>query len=63
MELAHSGMTMLWVNHEMGFARTVADRVILMNEGEIIEESAPQEFLDNPRSERTRMFLGQIPRH
>ena len=62
-ELAQSGMTMLCVTHEMGFARTVADRVIFMNEGEIIEESEPQEFFSNPRSERTRLFLSQILRH
>jgi len=62
-ELAQSGMTMLCVTHEMGFARTVADRVIFMNEGEIIEENEPQEFFGNPRSERTKLFLSQILRH
>ena len=56
-------MTILCVTHETGFARTVADRVVFMDEGEIIEESAPQEFFDNPRSARTRLFLGQILRH
>jgi general L-amino acid transport system ATP-binding protein len=62
-ELAQSGMTMLCVTHEMGFARTVADRVIFMNEGEIVEENEPQEFFSNPRSERTKLFLSQILRH
>ena len=62
-ELAESGMTMLCVTHEMGFAKTVADRVILMDDGEIIEESPPEEFFDNPREERTRLFLSQILRH
>jgi general L-amino acid transport system ATP-binding protein len=62
-ELARSGMTMLCVTHEMGFARTVANRVIFMDRGEIIEENAPEAFFSNPRSERTRLFLGQILRH
>ena len=62
-ELAESGMTMLCVTHEMGFAKTVADRVILMDDGEIIEENAPHEFFNNPREERTRLFLSQILRH
>jgi len=55
-----SGMTMLCVTHEMGFARQVADRVIFMDEGEIIEENTPAVFFDNPREERTRLFLQQI---
>jgi general L-amino acid transport system ATP-binding protein len=59
-ELAESGMTMLVVSHEMGFARKVADRVIFMDGGEIIEENPPAEFFTNPRSERTRLFLSQI---
>ncbi|MGE4368717.1 MAG: amino acid ABC transporter ATP-binding protein [Burkholderiaceae bacterium] len=60
-ELAEeSGMTMLCVTHEMGFARKVADRVIFMDQGEIIEENTPDEFFDNPQSERTRLFLSQI---
>ena len=59
-ELAEEGMTMLCVTHEMGFARTVANRVIFMDEGEIIEENAPSEFFENPRHERTRLFLSQI---
>ncbi len=59
-ELARSGMTMLCVTHEMGFARTVANRVIFMDLGEIIEENAPEEFFSNPRSDRTKLFLSQI---
>ncbi len=59
-ELVEEGMTMLCVTHEMGFARTVANRVIFMDEGEIIEENAPSEFFENPRHERTRLFLSQI---
>jgi len=62
-ELAESGMTMLCVTHEMGFAKTVADRVILMDDGEIIEENPPEAFFNNPREERTRLFLSQILRH
>src|ERR1700733_6593785 len=61
-ELAQSGMTMIVVTHEMGFARSVAHRVIFMDAGEIVEESPPDEFFANPRSERTRTFLGQILR-
>ncbi len=57
---AESGMTMLCVTHEMGFARKVADRVIFMDQGEIIEENTPDEFFDNPRNERTQLFLSQI---
>lgn len=59
-ELAHTGMTMLCVTHEMGFARKVADRVIFMDQGEIIEQNTPDEFFDSPCSERTREFLSQI---
>jgi len=62
-ELAQSGMTMLCVTHEMGFARTVAKRVIFMDGGEIIEQNEPQEFFKNPRSDRTRLFLSQILHH
>ncbi|WP_092156697.1 amino acid ABC transporter ATP-binding protein [Bosea sp. CRIB-10] len=62
--LAEDGMTMICVTHEMGFARQVADRVIFMASGAIVEEAAPQEFFSNPRHERTRKFLGEIlPRH
>ncbi|MSO92206.1 MAG: amino acid ABC transporter ATP-binding protein [Rhodospirillales bacterium] len=62
-ELAHSGMTMLVVTHEMGFAKTVANRVIFMDRGEIIEENEPGEFFTHPRSERTKLFLSQILAH
>ncbi|MCB1515629.1 MAG: amino acid ABC transporter ATP-binding protein [Hyphomicrobiaceae bacterium] len=62
-ELASQGMTMLVVTHEMGFARAVADRVIFMDEGEIVEDAPPAEFFANPRSERTRLFLAQILDH
>ena len=55
-ELAESGMTMLVVSHEMGFARRVADRVIFMDGGEIIEDAPPADFFDNPQNERTRLF-------
>ena len=61
--LAHDGMTMICVTHEMGFARQVADRVIFMAEGEIIEEGEPNAFFRNPRHERTRAFLGEILAH
>ncbi len=59
-ELAGEGMTMLCVTHEMGFARNVADRIIFMDEGEIVEMSKPEEFFTNPREERTKAFLDQI---
>ena len=58
--LAEEGMTMLCVTHEMGFARQVADRVIFMDRGRIVEENAPAEFFDNPQHERTKLFLSQI---
>jgi len=58
--LAADGMTMLCVTHEMGFARSVAHRVVFMDQGEIVEEAPPEEFFANPRNERTRTFLGQI---
>ena len=58
--LAEDGMTMLCVTHEMGFARTVANRVIFMDKGEIVEQATPGEFFDNPRNPRTRSFLSQI---
>ncbi|GLQ07531.1 amino acid ABC transporter ATP-binding protein [Sneathiella chinensis] len=58
--LAEDGMTMICVTHEMGFAKTVADRVIFMDGGEIIEQAPPQEFFENPQSERTQLFLSQI---
>ncbi len=59
-DLAHEGMTMLCVTHEMGFARQVANRVIFMDEGQIIEENEPNAFFDNPQSDRTKLFLSQI---
>ena len=62
-ELASSGMTMLCVTHEMGFAKTVADRVIFMDQGEIVEQGTPAEFFSNPREPRTQQFLQQILNH
>jgi len=59
-DLAESGMTMICVTHEMGFARQVANRVVFMDGGEIVEENAPEEFFSNPRNERTQLFLSQI---
>ena len=59
-ELAKSGMTMICVTHEMGFARQVADRIIFMDAGEIVEENTPEEFFNNPQNERTKTFLNQI---
>ena len=61
--LAHDGMTMICVTHEMGFARAVADRVIFMAKGEIVEEGTPKDFFANPKHERTRAFLGDILGH
>jgi ABC-type polar amino acid transport system ATPase subunit len=61
--LAEEGMTMLCVTHEMGFARSVADRIIFMDRGEIVEEGTPDTFFSNPQHERTRNFLGQILPH
>ena len=62
-ELAESGMTMLVVTHEMGFARKVANRVIFMDGGQIVEQNAPEEFFNNPQSDRTKLFLSQILGH
>ncbi len=62
-ELAHEGMTMICVTHEMGFAKTVANRVIFMDGGEIIEQNPPSEFFENPQNERTKLFLSQILAH
>ncbi len=59
-ELAETGMTMIVVTHEMGFAKTIADRVIFMDEGDIVEENEPNEFFNNPQHERTKLFLSQI---
>ena len=62
-DLADSGMTMLVVTHEMGFAAQVADQIIFMDEGQIVEQNTPTEFFDNPRSDRTKLFLSQILSH
>ena len=62
-ELAEEGMTMVCVTHEMGFARQVANRVIFMDDGQIVEENEPKEFFDNPKSDRTKLFLSQILGH
>ena len=62
-ELARDGMTMICVTHEMGFAKTVANRVIFMDGGEIIEQNEPEEFFNNPQSPRTQEFLSQILLH
>ncbi len=62
-ELAEEGMTMICVTHEMGFAKKVANRVIFMDAGEIIEENDPQEFFNNPQNDRTKLFLSQIIQH
>ncbi|MFW5791250.1 MAG: amino acid ABC transporter ATP-binding protein [Desulfohalobiaceae bacterium] len=59
-QLAREGMTIVVVSHEMGFAREVADRVIFLDEGVILEQNTPQEFFDNPRFDRTRTFLGKV---
>jgi general L-amino acid transport system ATP-binding protein len=59
-ELADTGMTMIVVSHEMGFAKTVADRVMFMDEGEIVEQNGPHEFFNNPQHDRTKLFLSQI---
>jgi len=62
-ELANEGMTMLVVTHEMGFAKSVADFVVFMDRGEIVEVAPPEEFFSNPKSDRTRLFLSQILSH
>ncbi len=62
-DLAKRGMTMVVVTHEMGFARTAADRVLFMSDGAIVEENTPEEFFTNPRSERAKDFLSKILRH
>jgi ABC-type polar amino acid transport system ATPase subunit len=62
-DLAREGMTMICVTHEMGFARSVADNVVFMDEGEIVETGPPATFFDNPKSDRTRLFLEQILTH
>ncbi|HEX7530293.1 MAG TPA: amino acid ABC transporter ATP-binding protein, partial [Pyrinomonadaceae bacterium] len=62
-ELANLGITMLCVSHEMGFAKSVADQVIFMDQGQIIEQNTPQEFFTNPKNERTKDFLSKILNH
>ena len=62
-ELAEEGMTMICVTHEMGFARQVANRVIFMDQGQIVEQNEPEEFFNNPQSDRTKLFLSQILGH
>jgi ABC-type polar amino acid transport system ATPase subunit len=62
-DLAQSGMTMICVTHEMGFARKVADTMVFMDSGRIVERSPPAEFFAAPRSERTKLFLSQILTH
>ncbi len=62
-DLAREGMTMICVTHEMGFARSVADKVVFMDEGEIVETGPPETFFDNPKSDRTKLFLEQILTH
>ena len=59
-ELAHEGMTMIVVSHEMGFAREVADTMVFMDDGEVVESASPENFFSNPKSERTKLFLSQI---
>jgi len=62
-DLAEGGMTMIVVTHEMGFAKTVANRMVFMDEGKIVEEATPDKFFNNPESERTKLFLSQILSH
>jgi glutamate transport system ATP-binding protein len=62
-ELAQGGMTMIVVTHEMGFARTAADRVAFMADGQLVEEATPEQFFTHPRSDRAKDFLGKILKH
>jgi general L-amino acid transport system ATP-binding protein len=62
-ELANQGITMLCVTHEMGFAKAVADRVIFMDQGQIVEQNTPTEFFNNPQNERSKDFLSKILGH
>ena len=62
-QLAEEGMTMLVVTHEMGFAKTVADQMIFMDEGRIVEQASPDQFFNNPKNDRTKLFLSQILNH
>jgi putative glutamine transport system ATP-binding protein len=61
--LAREGMTMVVVTHEMGFAKEVADRIVFMDQGQIVEEAPPAEFFANPREERARAFLSRLLHH
>jgi general L-amino acid transport system ATP-binding protein len=63
MELANQGMTMLCVTHEMGFAKAVADRVIFMDQGQIVEENKPADFFNHPQTDRAKDFLSKILGH
>ena len=62
-DLAQSGMTMMCVTHEMGFAREVADRIIFVDKGKILEDATPDDFFDNPKTDRAKQFLSQIMSH
>ena len=62
-ELAEQGITMVCVTHEMGFAKAVADRVIFMDQGQIVEQNNPHDFFDHPQNERTRVFLAKVIGH
>ena len=62
-ELANSGMTMLVVSHEMGFAKAVAHRMVFFDQGQIVESGTPAEIFDQPREDRTKLFLSQILTH
>ena len=62
-DLAQTGMTMIVVTHEMGFARTVADEMVFMDEGRIVESAPPERFFSDPESDRTKLFLSQILSH
>ena len=62
-QLAKSGMTMIVITHEMGFARRAADRVVFMSDGQIVEDATPGDFFSNPKSERAKDFLGKILTH
>ena len=62
-DLAEGGMTMIVVTHEMGFAKTVADRMVFMDEGRIVEQAVPEKFFNSPESDSTKLFLSQILNH
>ena len=63
MTLLEGGMTMIVITHEMGFAKTVANRMVFMDEGRIVEEATPDKFFNNPENDRTKLFLSQILSH